>query len=227
MTRRVRGAFALLLLGAATAAVIGRSAPAVNAQIQSVDPCSSVPMPPAGVRTLMSSALAQAAQDAKRERVGHDDRWRHLDSLWADRAAAARRPLAAREVGAVVDVGDIAVLQDAGELMVMANPLDLTDVALRLAPNGGGGYDVVRDRYGFREPLGTPLALTDDDTRAVTLPFAFPFYGRTHTQLFVNSDGNLTFGAADVASTERSVSRLLTDIDGLDLPAIDSDGQGA
>lgn len=164
---------------------------------------------PAGIRSLASGAGALAARAAKRERIDHDDRWRHLDSLWADRAAAARRGLGPREVGAAVDVGDIAVLQDAGDLMVLANPLDLADVALRLAPNGGG-YDVVRDRYGFREPLGTPLELTDDDSRAVTLPFAFPFYGQTHTQLFVNSDGNLTFGVADVASTERSVSRLLT-----------------
>src|SRR5262249_17500161 len=56
---------------------------------------------------------------------------------------------------------------------------------------------------------GTPLAaLDDDDTRAVTLPFAFPFFGATYTQVFVNSDGNLTFTAGDAASTDRSLGRM-------------------
>ncbi len=166
-------------------------------------------MPP-DARTLTSSAGAQAARDAKRERLDHGDRWRHLDSLAADRANAARRRLAPRAVGAAVDVGEIAVLQDAGDLMILANPLDLADVSLRLAPNAAGGYDIARDAYGFREPLGMPLVLADDDARSVVLPFAFPFYGQPYTEMFVNSDGNLTFRTRDVASTERSVSRLLT-----------------
>jgi hypothetical protein len=33
------------------------------------------------------------------------------------------------------DVGDIAVLQDAGDVMITPNPLDLRDVGLRLTPN--------------------------------------------------------------------------------------------
>src|SRR5205085_8883578 len=39
-------------------------------------------------------------------------------------------------------------------------------------------------------------------------PFAFPFFGATYRQLFVNSDGNLTFNAADTASAARSLGRM-------------------
>ena len=44
---------------------------------------------------------------------------------------------------------------------------------------------------------GTLVAgLGDDDFRSVPLPFAFPYFGATYREIFVNSDGNLTFTAA-------------------------------
>ena len=55
-----------------------------------------------------------------------------------------------------------------------------------------------------------PIALTDDDSVQVNVPFAFSFYGRSQTAAFVNSDGNVTFERGDNASTERNVARLLT-----------------
>jgi len=55
----------------------------------------------------------------------------------------------------------------------------------------------------------SPLAaLDDDDTRLVGLPFAFPFFGVAYNQVYVNSDGNLTFTAGDFASTDRSLGRM-------------------
>ena len=43
---------------------------------------------------------------------------------------------------------------------------------------------------------GTDLGITGDDQAApVTLPFAFPFYGASYTDLLVSSNGYLTFGA--------------------------------
>jgi hypothetical protein len=42
------------------------------------------------------------------------------------------------------------------------------------------------------------------------VPFSFPFFGRTQTTAFVNSDGNITFEEPDKSSTERNVARLLT-----------------
>ena len=41
------------------------------------------------------------------------------------------------------------------------------------------------------------LNLEDDDSQEVPLGFTFDFYEISHTHVFVNSNGNLTFGAAN------------------------------
>lgn len=53
-------------------------------------------------------------------------------------------------------------------------------------------------------------ALSDDDSVEYVFPsnFKFPFFGTQYGSLYVNSDGNLTFGAPDAASTDRNVNRL-------------------
>jgi hypothetical protein len=43
----------------------------------------------------------------------------------------------------------------------------------------------------------------------IDLPFAFRFYGRKYKQVFLNSDGNLTFNRADSGSEARSLGRFL------------------
>lgn len=48
----------------------------------------------------------------------------------------------------------------------------------------------------FIEEVGTFLGLSDDDSATISLPFSFPFFGQTFDTVFVNSNGNLTFGAA-------------------------------
>ncbi|GAB6181217.1 hypothetical protein JCM14036_25360 [Desulfotomaculum defluvii] len=47
--------------------------------------------------------------------------------------------------------------------------------------------------------FGTKLNLGDDDSALVdfTLGFTFPFHGVSHTNLYVNSNGNLTFGGTE------------------------------
>jgi len=60
------------------------------------------------------------------------------------------------------------------------------------------------------DPFERQLSLSDDDSRKVELGFSFPFYGTTYTSMNVNSDGNVTFGAGDGQSADRSVSRFLT-----------------
>jgi hypothetical protein len=62
----------------------------------------------------------------------------------------------------------------------------------------------------YRPTLGHQLTLADDDSVEVDVPFNFPFYTGSQRVAFVNSDGNITFGEADKASTERNVSRVLT-----------------
>jgi hypothetical protein len=109
-----------------------------------------------------------------------------------------------------VDVGSISVLQDEGDLVLAPNPWDLRNTGLRFSLNSSGGYDVRRTDGSFRQTLGTRLTLTDDDSEQIAVPFAFNFYGRRQTAGFVNSDGNITFGEGDSASSERNVARLLS-----------------
>jgi hypothetical protein len=97
------------------------------------------------------------------------------------------------------------------------NAFDLKDVVrrLRFVPVNGAyrlsvGPGTLDPNVGptldySGEPNGAfPV---DDDTLQVALPFAFPFEGTTYTSVWVNSNGNLTFGAGD--SDGRDVQTLI------------------
>ncbi|MGH9172838.1 MAG: hypothetical protein ACRD1H_00705, partial [Vicinamibacterales bacterium] len=58
---------------------------------------------------------------------------------------------------------------------------------------GGPEYNFIDIR-----PTGTPLALSDDGTADLTMPFDFTFYGVTSNQLVVSNNGALVFDAAGV-----------------------------
>jgi hypothetical protein len=143
-------------------------------------------------------------------------RWRVLDDLWTHRAGLAFglvSPKTQLQVGtdaATEDIGDIAVLQDEGDLVQRPNQLDIRNIGLRWTRNGAGGYDVRKIDATFRSNLGSRFTLEDDDSEPATLRFPFGFYGRSHSQAFVNSDGNVTFEEDDRASTERNITRVLT-----------------
>lgn len=115
---------------------------------------------------------------------------------------------AAAEAAASSDVGDIAVLEDQGDLALFRNPVDLANVGDEFA-RSGPNYTVSRVDRPVTPGGSTTLGLGDDANVAITLPFAFPFYDQTYTSAFVNSDGNLTFGSGESASTDRSVGRML------------------
>jgi hypothetical protein len=68
-----------------------------------------------------------------------------------------------------------------------------------------------RSRYllTLRSYRGEVLALGDDDSVEVPLAFDFPFQGDVWRSVWVNTDGNLTFGAPDAASTSRDAARFL------------------
>ena len=134
----------------------------------------------------------------------------------------ARRARAARVVPATVfapaaanqDAGDIAIIQDANGVVDQQNQFNLDGNTLTFTPvstvaaqyryaTAAQGYDAAA------AAAGAPLAaLDDDDSRLVSLPFAFPFFGATYREVYVNSDGNLTFTAPDNASTQRSLGRM-------------------
>ena len=200
---------ALLVAGVVTTAAqqVCNPSPSSQTPSQSQNPCASVtPLAPTAFRS------PSRGIDKREDIIDGGGAWAVLDSLWNHRSATARgllRPLVARRLTA--DVGEIAVLQDEGDLFRSPNLYDLQDSSLRFTPNIAGGYDVARTgAAAYRSPLGTRLGLADDDSEQLTLPFPFPFYTHTQSEAFVNSDGNITFGEGDNASTARSVSRLLT-----------------
>ena len=135
-----------------------------------------------------------------------------FDALWTHRQRIALTGERAAETTGrdSVDIGEIAVVQDEGDLIAPPNQIDVRNTGLRFSRNASGGYDVRRIDGAFRTTLGTRITLSDDDSRQVNVPFSFPMYGRGQTTAFVNSDGNITFEVEDRASTDRNVARLLT-----------------
>ena len=106
------------------------------------------------------------------------------------------------------DTGNIAIIEDSDGIVARQNEFNLDFKTLHFTP--GYRYSVVDGGYDeAAASAGAPLvALDDDDSRLVPLPFAFPFFGAGYREVYVNSDGNLTFTAADNASTDRSLGRM-------------------
>jgi hypothetical protein len=171
------------------------------------NPCTTAALEGAGT----SSELAEDARAAKL--AGFHDlagRYDVLDHLWKHRAEVRRRgAVPPTNAATVEDVEEIAVIRDQGDILLAPNPFDLGGTGLRYTPDGNG-YDIARLDSSFRQTLGTPLSLEDDATSEAAVGFEFTLFGRSATRAFVNSDGNVTFGEGDSASTARDVSRLLT-----------------
>lgn len=213
--RRLAAAAAVCLLVSACGGSSGsppeNPAPSPNTP----DPCSTAAIeeeeqPPVRFEADPARALKSTIRDG-------NSRWRVLDALWTHQEAEDRRSRAGLTGNAptatgrnAVDVGEIAVVPDEGDIVLPPNTYDLLNVGLRFTRNGSGGYDVRRFDASFRAGLGTRVTLTDDDSATSTVPFTFPFYGTGETLAFVNSDGNITFEEPDKSSTERNVARLLT-----------------
>ncbi|MEX2304411.1 MAG: hypothetical protein WD733_25940 [Bryobacterales bacterium] len=110
------------------------------------------------------------------------------------------------------DIGNVAILEDTGGVVIQPNPFDLVGRSVRFIPIGSlfeavpGPAELDQAARDF----GVPVPLTDDDAEAVVLPFSFPFFGERYTAAFVHSDGNITFEEADAASQDRVLSRALS-----------------
>ena len=135
--------------------------PSVSPSAPITSPCSaalSSDFPVAARATAPRGKEPGALRSDKRDPRGH---------LWAHRAAVLEGRVRARldlRTAAAADVGDIAVLQDDGRLLITPNPFDLAGQGVRFQPNGSGGYDVARTEASFRPNLGTRISLSDDDT---------------------------------------------------------------
>jgi len=120
------------------------------------------------------------------------------ERLLLSQAAAALQP----------DRSAIAILEDDGTLTARPNFFDLKGKAVRFVPATEGRYQVVSRDAVFSAGEGVKLLLTDDDSAAVPLFPPFSFYGKSYSSVIVNSDGNLTFGQPDAATSARDLGRF-------------------
>jgi hypothetical protein len=135
------------------------------------------------------------------------ERSRQLLTLQRNRARAAAAPAAQSQ-----DIGDVAVIVDNGAILVppsAGHPFDLTAPSAIVFTPSTSGFSVAAIQVPFDPNVGAPLALGDDDTTQVPLGFAVPFLGASYTSVWVNSDGNVTFGTGDAASINRDAARLI------------------
>ena len=110
------------------------------------------------------------------------------------------------------DVGNLVVINGNEHIVQPKNTFDLAGQNLRFTPNDLGGYDVsMPGDVEFVQAFGDVLALSDDDSKKVEIEFDFPFFGAEYSELFVNSDGNLTFSKGDAASWARDLQRFLAE----------------
>lgn len=169
-----------------------------------------------------------------------DDSGRHrrtrerLRSIRNEKRLAATKP-ATPIVSA--DVGDVAVIVDNGSILIpprSASPFDLpTPSALRFSPIGADAFAVSASATPAEPLAGPTLVLGDDDAKPVQTADSgifnggggFPFLGTSYRtdQIFVGSDGHVTFGVPEASSLSRDgarhiggpprVSAFFTDLD--------------
>ena len=175
----------------------------------------------------VAGGLAPALDKDKKTLVDGSPRGRlweakalHEDALQKRDAARLRSTVAQMELDrqnaltspspVAEDVGEIAVVQDTGDLILPANPYDVRSMGLRFT-RSGSSYTLSKIDGNFRTNLGSRVTLTDDDSTQVNIPFSggFPFYGTAQTAAFINSDGNITLGEEDKSSSERNLARML------------------
>lgn len=128
------------------------------------------------------------------------------------RSMAARQKLGLRAAATPPgkDIGNIAVMYDSGGIVSRRNPFNLASKGITFTPASGFTryrFETVNSTYDELAATGGAglEGLGDDDTRRIELPFAFPFYGKTWTEMWVNSDGNVTFGESDTQPATKTI----------------------
>jgi hypothetical protein len=125
-------------------------------------------------------------------------------------ARASSQSLRPQSGPSIRPAGNVAVIEDDGTIIADKNVLDFEDQGVRFRRKGTAGFKVKRLGGSVSSTLGEKLGLGDDDSTEVDLPgFKIRFYGQSYDSVFVNSDGNLTFGEPEHASTSRDIQRLL------------------
>jgi len=127
------------------------------------------------------------------------------------RRAAAPKPLRTASARRDADIGNIAVIENDDSIFGRRNPFNLDKFQVVFTP-AAAKYEYSTSPGGFDQSAAGSgdivIGLGDDDSRKFSLPFSFPFYGKEYRELWLNSDGNVTFGEGDPATSARSLGRL-------------------
>jgi hypothetical protein len=211
MARLLQAAVVAVAVGGLVSSCSGGSGGGTPSPSPPTTPAQN-PCPTSSLQPLAAPGTAAQASKTPGGLRDPDPRGTIFDVFWNHRAASGGGRLAPFSVvtpRATVDIGDVAVIQDDGDLVAPPNVFDIQLTGLHFVPRAGGGYDIVRIDPAFRMAIGDRVTLADDDSVATSLPFGFNFYGTTQSVAFVNSDGNITFGEADRSSSDRNIARLL------------------
>lgn len=107
------------------------------------------------------------------------------------------------------DIGNVAVMTGNARTLISPNLFDLSGKKITYTRTSTGSFNMKVLGGAVAATQGQALTLGDDDSKSVNFTggFTFPYAGTVWKSVFVNSDGNLTFGAGDNLSTERDLIR--------------------
>ncbi len=109
------------------------------------------------------------------------------------------------------DIGEISVIEGSPSTIVEPKPFDIKGKKVLFDQTSTGVYRLSVKKGAVAGTQGSAISLGDDDSEQVNFAsgFTFPFFGKTYSSIFVNSDGNVTFTEKDDASTPRDIFRTL------------------
>lgn len=151
---------------------------------------------------------------------GADDGWYNhkLNSIRLNSGQFKHNDLSAKYPAAatIESREDVAVIKDNGAIVMPPNKFDLNNKSLLFTPEGDG-FRITRDNIQFTNDLGSRLTffygagdVLDDfdngyrDYRLIGP--RFPFYGTSYDQVYVGTNGYITFTQGDTAARPSATS---------------------
>ena len=169
------------------------------------------------ILVVLASVSTLAAREEPRSCASHADKWREELQLHRQSSTGLRSKQALGAKSAVSlhpDLGNLARLDDSDGVVARRNPFNLNGKTVRFLPSPNSSKYRIEVSEGSYDPAGEAgtlvTGLGDDDSRELTLRFAFPFFGAERRSFHLNSDGNISFGAGDAEITDRSLGRFLS-----------------
>jgi hypothetical protein len=155
---------------------------------------------------------------------GADEHWYNhkLNMLRGNNGQTRDPDFSAKYPAATIEsLEDIAVIEDNGAIIMPPNKFDLKNKSLLFTPEGDG-FRITRDNIQFTNDLGSRLTFFynagdqlddfDNGYRDYRLSGPrFPFYGTSYDQVYVGTNGYITFTRGDT-SARPSAAALSTDL---------------